>query len=137
MCHFQLESIQHRSFEICVGIPLFYGSTKAKVKAAQKDRELAEIEMRQEQTEKERDYRLCTKRLQAASNRLKYYEQNNQAHSAQISKLSAIEYENGEISYIEYVNAIEETIDVLMKHADAINEYNQAVIAIQRLTGMM
>lgn len=27
--------------------------------------------------------------------------------------------------------------DVLMKHADAINEYNQAVIAIQRLTGMM
>ena len=124
-------------FEIGVGIPLFYGSTKAKVKAAQKDRELAEIEMRQEQTEKERDYRLCTKRLQAASNRLKYYEQNNQAHSAQISKLSAIEYENGEISYIEYVNAIEETIDVLMKHADAINEYNQAVIAIQRLTGMM
>ena len=124
-------------FEIGVGIPLFYGSTKAKVKAAQKDRELAEIEMRQEQTEKERDYRLCTKRLQAASNRLKYYEQNNQAHSAQISKLSAIEYENGEISYVEYVNAIEETIDVLMKHADAINEYNQAVIAIQRLTGMM
>lgn len=124
-------------FEIGVGIPLFYGSTKAKVKAAQKDRELAEIEMRQEQTEKERDYRLCTKRLQAASNHLKYYEQNNQAHSAQISKLSAIEYENGEISYIEYVNAIEETIDVLMKHADAINEYNQAVIAIQRLTGIM
>ena len=124
-------------FEIGVGIPLFYGSTKAKVKAAQKDRELAEIEMRQEQTEKEREYRLCTKRLQAASNRLKYYEQNNQAHSAQISKLSAIEYENGEISYVEYVNAIEETIDVLMKHADAINEYNQAVIAIQRLTGMM
>ena len=109
----------------------------AKVKAAQKDRELAEIEMRQEQTEKERDFRLCTKRLQAASNRLKYYEQNNQAHSEQISKLSAIEYENGEISYVEYVNAIEETIDVLMKHADAINEYNQAVIAIQRLTGMM
>lgn len=124
-------------FEIGVGIPLFYGSTKAKVKAAQKDRELAEIEMRQEQTEKERDFRLCTKRLQAASNRLKYYEQNNQAHSAQISKLSAIEYENGEISYVEYVNAIEETIAVLMKHADAINEYNQAVIAIQRLTGMM
>ena len=124
-------------FEIGVGIPLFYGSTKAKVKAAQKDRELAEIEMRQEQTEKERDFRLCTKRLQAASNRLKYYEQNNQAHSAQISKLSAIEYENGEISYVEYVNAIEETIDVLMKHADAINEYNQAVIAIQRLTGIM
>jgi cobalt-zinc-cadmium resistance protein CzcA len=51
--------------------------------------------------------------------------------------LSAIEYENGEISYVEYVNAIEETIAVLMKHADAINEYNQAVIAIQRLTGMM
>ena len=124
-------------FEIGVGIPLFYGSTKAKVKTAQKDRELAEIEMRQEQTEKERDFRLCTKRLQAASNRLKYYEQNNQAHSAQISKLSAIEYENGEISYVEYVNAIEETIAVLMKHADAINEYNQAVIAIQRLTGMM
>ena len=49
---------------------------------------------------------LCTKRLQAASNRLKYYEQNNQAHSAQISKLSAIEYENGEIRNRQIFNVL-------------------------------
>lgn len=38
-------------FEIGVGVPLFYGATKAKVKAARKDRELAELNMQQERRE--------------------------------------------------------------------------------------
>lgn len=42
-------------FEIGVGVPLFYGATKAKVKAAKKNREVAELEMQQERREKERD----------------------------------------------------------------------------------
>ena len=122
-------------FEVGVGVPLFYGATKAKVKAAKKDREMAELEMQQEQQEKERDYRMAVNRLNTTLKRLLYYESNNDAQAEKISRLSAMEYENGEITYQEYVSAIQETMGVLMKHADVVNEYNQAVIKMQGLTG--
>lgn len=124
-------------FEIGVGIPLFYGATKAKVKAAKKDREIAELEMRQEQMEKERDYRMGYHRLQNAIKRLEYYNGENIEKSDTIKSLSTLEYENGEISYVEYVNALQESIDMRMKHADVINEYNEAVIALMGLSNKL
>lgn len=124
-------------FEVGVGVPLFFGATKAKVKAAKKDREVAQLEMQQEQCEKERDYKLCIKRLNNAEKRLKYYEDENDAKAEKIADLSTKEYENGEISYVEYVNALRETIDMRMKHADVINEYNEALLALMSLTNSL
>ncbi len=121
-------------FELGVAVPLFYGATKAKVKAAKKGREIAELEMRQEQMEKERDYRLGYHRLQNAIKRMEYYNGENIEKSDTIKTLSTTEYENGEISYVEYVNALQESIDMRMKHADVINEYNEAVIALLGLS---
>ena len=124
-------------FEVGVGVPLFFGATKAKVKAAKKDREVAQLEMQQEQCEKERDYKLCIKRLINAEKRLKYYEDENDAKAEKIADLSTKEYEGGEISYVEYVNALQETIDMRMKHADVINEYNEALLALMSLTNSL
>ena len=120
-------------FEIGVGVPLFYGATKAKVKAAKKDREVAELEMQQERREKERDFRLCFHRYQNAAKRMEYYNGENIQKAKDITRLSTAEYEQGEISYVEYANALQEAIDMGMKHADVVNEYNEAVIALMGL----
>lgn len=121
-------------FEIGVGVPLFYGATKAKVKAAKKDREIAELEMQQERREKERDYRLCYNRFQNAAKRMEYYNGENIEKSKDIIRLSTTEYEKGEISYVEYANALQEAMDMHLKHADVINEYNEAAIALLGLS---
>lgn len=124
-------------FEIGVGVPLFYGATKAKVKAARKDRELAELNMQQERREKERDYRLGYNRLQNATKKLQYYNGENIDKANEIVRLSTTEYENGEINYVEYVNALNEAIDMRMKQADVINEYNEAVLALMALNNSL
>lgn len=121
-------------FEIGVGVPLFYGATKAKVKAAKKDREVAELEMQQERREKERDYRLGYNRFQNAAKRMAYYNGENISKAKDIVRLSTAEYESGEISYVEYANALQEAIDMGMKHADVINEYNEAALALLGLS---
>lgn len=115
-------------FEVGVGIPLFYGATKAKVKAAQKERELAELEMQQEKLSREREYEMCANRLQNAQERLKYYENESDAKASKMATLSTQEYENGEISYVEHVAALQEAMEMRMKHAETINEYNAAVL---------
>lgn len=121
-------------FEIGVGVPLFYGATKAKVKAAKKNREEAELEMQQEQKVKERDYRLGYNRFQNAAKRMAYYNGENISKAKEIVRLSTAEYESGEISYVEYANALQEAIDMGMKQADVINEYNEAALALLGLS---
>lgn len=124
-------------FEVTVGVPLFYGATKAKVKAAQKDREVAQLAMQQEQREKERDYKQGYNRLQNAIKRMEYYSGENITKAKDIERLSTLEYENGEISYVEYANALQEAIDMRLKQADVINEYNEAVLALMGLNNSL
>ncbi len=122
-------------FEVGVGIPLFWGATRAKVKAAKKEREMVELEMKQQQSQRESDYTVCRNRYTTAYNRLAYYEKEGDSRAEELGRLSTMEYENGEISYVEYVNALQESIGMKMKHATAINDYNQAVVALMQLTG--
>lgn len=124
-------------FEVTVGVPLFYGATKAKVKAAQKDREVAQLAMQQEQREKERDYKLGYNRLQNAIKRMEYYSGENMAKAKDIERLSTLEYENGEISYVEYASALQEAIDMRLKQAEVVNEYNEAVLALMALNNSL
>lgn len=107
------------------------------MKAARKDRELAELNMQQERREKERDYRLWYNRLQNATKKLQYYNGENIDKANEIVRLSTTEYENGEINYVEYVNALNEAIDMRMKQADVINEYNEAVLALMALNNSL
>lgn len=122
-------------FEVGVGIPLFYGATKAKVKAAKKDREIAELEMKQEQTDKQREYMSLLSKCNSAYARLRYYQEEGGNQDKELERLSKLEYENGEISYIEYITALDDCIDFHMKRASAINEYNQSVLALEKLMG--
>lgn len=124
-------------FEVTVGVPLFYGATKAKVKAAQKDREVALLAMQQEQCEKERDYKQGYNRLQNAIKRMEYYSGENMAKAKDIERLSTLEYENGEISYVEYASALQEAIDMRLKQAEVVNEYNEAVLVLLALNNSL
>lgn len=124
-------------FEVTVGVPLFYGATKAKVKAAQKDREVALLAMQQEQREKERDYKQGYNRMQNAIKRMEYYSGENMAKAKDIERLSTLEYENGEISYVEYASALQEAIDMRLKQAEVVNEYNEAVLALMALNNSL
>lgn len=124
-------------FEVTVGVPLFYGATKAKVKAALKDREVAQLAMQQEQREKERDYKQGYNRLQNAIKRMEYYSGENMAKAKDIERLSTLEYENGEISYVEYASALQEAIDMRLKQVEVVNEYNEAVLALMALNNSL
>lgn len=123
-------------FEVGVGVPLFYGATKARVKAAKRDREIAELEMKQEKQSRQREYLAALSKCNSAFVRMKYYQEEGAEKDKELERLSGLEYENGEISYIEYMEALKDCTDFHMKKAAAINDYNQSVIALEKLMGM-
>lgn len=121
-------------FEVGVGVPLFFGATKAKVKAAKKDCEIAELEMKEEKQQKEKEYLAALSKCNSTFVRMNYYQQEGDRKAEELSRLGGLEYQSGGISYHEYIEALQESIDIRMKHIEAINDYNQAVIVLKKLT---
>lgn len=124
-------------FEVGVGVPLFFGATKAKVKAAKKDREIAELEMKEEKQQREKEYLAALSKCNSTFVRMNYYQQEGDKKAEELSRLGGLEYQTGGISYHEYIEALQESIDVKMKHIEAINDYNQAVIVLKKLTNTL
>ncbi len=123
-------------FEVGVGLPLFNGSTRAKVKAAKKEREMTQLQLDSQAQEQQEAYAAAVNSMLVAKKRMEYYVASGNADAAEMSRLSAHDYASGEISYVEYVDALEKDIDAQLKRASAINDYNQAVVALKKLQGM-
>lgn len=122
-------------FEVGVGIPLFYGATRAKVKAARKEREMIALEIKEQEQLRQQEYLSALSRMNAAYVRYTYYNEEGRERSDKIAEQGLLEYSQGEISYLEYMNVLQESIDLRLKRASALNDYNQCVLVMEKLCG--
>ena len=122
-------------FEVGVGVPLAFGSTKAKVKAAKRDREIADLEMRQDEAQRRQDYNALLGNLSVTREKVDYYNGEGSRQVEEMARLAETEYDNGEITYLEFANVLDESVAHAMKRAAAINDYNQVVISLLQANG--
>lgn len=122
-------------FEVGVGIPLFYGATRAKVKAARKEREMIALEIKEQEQLRQQEYLSALSRMNAAYVRYTYYNEEGRERSDKMAEQGLLEYSQGEISYLEYMNVLRESIDLRLKRASALNDYNQRVLVMEKLCG--
>lgn len=122
-------------FEVGVGIPLFYGATRAKVKAARKEREMIALEIKEQEQLRQQEYLSALSRMNAAYVRYTYYNEEGRERSDKMAEQGLLEYSQGEISYLEYMNVLQESIDLRLKRASDLNDYNQCVLVMEKLCG--
>ena len=122
-------------FEVGIGVPLVFGATKAKVKAARADREIAELELQRQHAAQQADYNAALARYTTAFSRLRYYDGQGADSAREMERLATEEYEQGELTSLEYVHVLQESIDSRLKRAEAVNAYNLAVVELKRLAG--
>ena len=120
-------------FEVGVGVPLFYGATRAKVKAARKEHEMAQLELEAQRQRGQLDYRAALSRINAARVRLEYYQDKGMRTAERQVELASCEYDAGEIGYVEYVSVLQQCLDERLKAAAAIADYNDAIVELQRV----
>ena len=93
------------------------------------------LEMQQQQAQADGDYALALSRYNAAKAKVDFYEGEGIDKYKESVRIAGLEYANGEIGYYDYMDMLKGLVEMQMKRADAINEYNQSVIDIMRLTG--
>lgn len=85
----------------------------------------------------DKEYRNGLNELFRAKKVLDYYTYTAQGNGQgeRMSRLSQMSYENGEIGYVEYIQNQQTALDVQLRYADAINDYNQAIIMLNYIKG--
>lgn len=120
-------------FEVGVGLPLFFGSTRAKVKAARKDREITELYGRQSMQRMQTEYDIQKGNYLAARKRMDYYTGEGLAEAREMARIAQVSYENGDIGYVEYIQSLLESVNTRLKYAETVREYNIAVINLRNM----
>lgn len=120
-------------FEVGVGLPLFFGFTRAKVRAATKYRETAELYAMQARQRGETEYRVQRDKCLAACRRMEHYKGGGLAEAREMARIAKISYENGDIGYVEYMQSLMESSDTRLKYAETVKNYNLAVLRLRNM----
>lgn len=120
---------------ITIGIPLFNGATKAKIKAGRINEEVAKINTRATQQNIKRNLQQLTEAYEKELKNLKYYENTGLQQADLIMKTARLSFENGEISYLEWTVLMNNAVSIELNYMDAVRQYNQTLIELEYLTG--
>ncbi|MBS1527036.1 MAG: CusA/CzcA family heavy metal efflux RND transporter [Bacteroidetes bacterium] len=119
-----------------VSIPLFFKPYASRVKAARIQKEVSETQLQLYQKNLSSEYEQAYHQLLKNERSLSYYEKSALPNADLILRQAQIAFRNGEISYVEFVQALKTASDIRFAYLEALNEYNQSVYDLQYLTGL-
>ena len=122
-------------FEVGVAFPLFYGSQRAKTAAAKMDVDIARTRQEQARRKADSERLVAENAVETARRSYDYYQAEGFPVAREMRRLSCIEYEAGEISYVEHVQNLSSALDMEMDNAKAIDALNQAIIQLNFIKG--
>lgn len=122
------ESDRFQSFQIGVGIPIFFGSQKATINASkinwQETQNAYFIESQMMKSEYQQAIIAYNKILRTVD----YYEKSGNKNANLIMKTAELQFQNGAINYLEYVMLINKGISIQNEYIDSIKQLNLTII---------
>lgn len=124
-------------FEVGVSVPLFFGSQRAKVRAAAQAVKAEELRKAELQRKQEADFQMLNDDYMTARSELHYYRTAGLPEAEEMLRLSLVSYELGEIGYEEHARNLENIIAVKRAYCGALEKYNQTILKLKRIKGQL
>jgi cobalt-zinc-cadmium resistance protein CzcA len=118
-----------------VNIPVFNKAVTAKVKAARVESAVAANNYQLLQHNLQAQYKQAWQEYEKDKQSLAYYEQTALPNAQLILQQGSKAYRAGEISYVEYLQAIRTGSELQLNYLGQLNRHNQSVIRLQYLSG--
>lgn len=118
---------------IGISIPLTFGATKARIQSLDYQKQMAEsnAKLQQKQLAAQLDNVLNQYRQDILQ--YEYYVDQALPNAEKIVKAGQLGYKTGEISYVEYLFALQTATNIQLKYLESIQQVNQSVININSL----
>ncbi|WP_313100978.1 CusA/CzcA family heavy metal efflux RND transporter [Epilithonimonas sp.] len=116
-----------------VAIPLTFGATKARVQSLEYEKQAAETNAKFQQKQLSVQLENMLSQYQQNVLQYDYYVKQALPNAEKIVKAGQLGYKTGEISYVEYLFALQTATNIQLKYLESIQQVNQAVITINSL----
>ena len=118
-----------------IQIPLFYRAFSYRIKAAQMQKKVIESNYNLYLLNLTGQYEQAVQEYIKNKGSIDYYEKTATPNTNLILKQAQIAFRNGEIGYVEFLQAAKTYTDIQTNYLQAINQFNQSIITIQYLSG--
>lgn len=118
-----------------IGIPIFFWGQQGRVQSAKIQTQIAQSDYENYQNTLKTLFNQQLQEYQKFLDLMNYYETTGLIQSDEILKTSQFAYTKGEIGYVEYIQSITQAISIKSEYLNSLNQYNQAIININYLTG--
>ncbi len=121
---------------IGMSIPIFYKPYAGRIKAAKVDKQIAETKYQLFLLNLKGQYQQALQDYMKDVKNISYYEKSALVNGNLILRQAQIGFKNGEIGYVEFLQALKTSRDIRSEYLNAINDLNQSVLRIQYLSGL-
>ncbi|WP_081663242.1 TolC family protein [Flavobacterium subsaxonicum] len=126
-------SPRFQGFSVGLSLPIFVGSASAKIKAAKTNVAIQKTNADYLKLQMQSQFQQEMEQLTTYEEVLRYYKTTALPNAETIAKNASKAYQNGDISYVEYVQVLETALDIRTNYIQALNNYNTTVINLQYL----
>lgn len=121
------------SFSVGVAIPLTFGATKARMKALEYEKQAAETNAKMQEKQLSAQLENAFGQYQQDVQQYDYYVGQAIPNAEKIVKAAQLGYKTGEISYVEYLFALQTATNIQLKYLESIQQVNQSVVTINSI----
>jgi cobalt-zinc-cadmium resistance protein CzcA len=121
------------SVTLGVAIPLTFGATKARIQSWEYQKQVAETNARQQQKNMAAQLENVFSQYRQEVRRYEYYVSQAIPNAEKMVKAAQLGYRTGEISYLEYLFALQTATNIQLKYLESIQQINQSVIIIHSI----
>ncbi|MFD0797501.1 CusA/CzcA family heavy metal efflux RND transporter [Maribacter chungangensis] len=121
-------------YQIGLKIPLLFGGTSSRIKAAGFAAHIAQAEAKEYTVQLSTKLHRLKTELSQLQETLDYYENEGSSLSEEILKTARSSFRNGEIDFYQYIQSLESAYGITLDYLDKLQMYNQTAIAINFLT---
>jgi cobalt-zinc-cadmium resistance protein CzcA len=121
------------SVTLGVAIPLTFGATKARIQSWEYQKQVAETNARQQQKNMAAQLENVFSQYRQEVRQYEYYVSQAIPNAEKMVKAAQLGYRTGEISYLEYLFALQTATNIQLKYLESIQQVNQSVITIHSI----
>ncbi|MCS4238136.1 cobalt-zinc-cadmium resistance protein CzcA [Myroides gitamensis] len=112
------------SYTVGLSIPIFFGSQSKKIKAMKYSLEQAELEKNYLHKQLSESVQQQLEIINAQQSVIDYYKESALLNASIIQDHANKSYNNGDISYVEYIQSMETALNIQINYLDAVLQYN-------------
>ncbi|WP_308992076.1 CusA/CzcA family heavy metal efflux RND transporter [Mariniflexile litorale] len=120
--------------QLGLSIPIFFKAHTSKIKTAKIHKMEIESQLEAVTNHTQSQLQTAFESLKKDKENLEFYSLNALPQAELLLKSSQRGFQEGEIEYVEYVQGLNRALAIQLKYLDYINQYNQTLITIEKLT---